>query len=105
MKIKGILFVLLGAASYGVLATIVKLSYHQGYDVSEVTFAQFSVGFVVLWLLTLLTKKPVANQDNKLSNRSQIYKLVFAGTSLGFTGLFYYSAVQTIVCFHLYCAF
>ncbi len=96
MKIKGILFVLLGAASYGVLATIVKLSYHQGYDVSEVTFAQFSVGFVVLWLLTLLTKKPVANQDNKLSNRSQIYKLVFAGTSLGFTGLFYYSAVQTI---------
>ncbi len=94
--LKGILYVLIGAASYGVLATIVKLSYNQGYNVSEVTFAQYSVGFVVLWLLTLLAKKQATNQVQKSRSKSQIPSLIFAGTSLGFTGLFYYSAVQTI---------
>lgn len=92
--LKGILYVLLGAASYGVLATIVKLSYHQGYDVSEVTFAQYSVGLLVLWVLTLLSKK--SNTALSTPKKWDVSKLILAGTSLGFTGLFYYSAVQTI---------
>jgi len=85
---------LLGAASYGVLATIVKLSYHQGYNVSEVTIAQYSVGLVVLWMLTLLPKK--SNAALSIPKKWDVSKLILAGTSLGFTGLFYYSAVQTI---------
>lgn len=96
--LKGIVYVLIGAASYGVLATIVKLSYHQGYDVSEVTFAQYSVGLFVLWLLTFFSKKqePAKDLVQKQIRIREIIKLSVAGTSLGFTGLFYYSAVQTI---------
>jgi drug/metabolite transporter (DMT)-like permease len=96
--LKGILFVLIGAASYGVLATIVKLSYHQGYDVSEVTFAQYSVGLVALWLLTFFSKKQERPKDlvQKQVHIRESIQLVVAGSSLGFTGLFYYSAVQTI---------
>lgn len=96
--IKGIFYVLIGAASYGVLATIVKLSYHQGYDVSEVTFAQYTVGFIVLWLLTFLSKKqnPAKDIIQKHQRTREKIKLAIAGSSLGFTGIFYYSAVQTI---------
>lgn len=96
--LKGIVFVLIGAASYGVLATIVKLSYHQGYDVSEVTFAQYTVGFIALWMLTIFAKKQSHEQhelQKQHRNREKV-KLTLAGTSLGFTGIFYYSAVQTI---------
>jgi len=96
--LRGIIFVLVGAASYGVLATVVKLAYLDGYHVSEVTFSQYSVGFVVLWLLALLFKYRNAKTDLpvKSYDKKEVYKLIAAGTSLGFTGLFYYSAVQTI---------
>lgn len=91
--LKGIVFVLLGAASYGVLATIVKLSYNAGYNVNEVTFSQYGIGFVVLWFITLLPSNAKTNQTKK-PTKFEIHKLLLAGTSLGFTGLFYYSSVQ-----------
>ena len=98
--LKGILYVLLGAASYGVLATVVKLSYKDGYHVSEVTFSQYSIGFAVLWLFAYLSTKrksvQTANTRDKKLQQKDILKLIVAGTSLGFTGLFYYSSVQTI---------
>lgn len=96
--LRGILYVLIGAASYGVLATVVKLAYNDGYHVSEVTFSQYTVGFVVLWLLALFFKSRRRSADEAVQSykRSDVYKLIAAGTSLGFTGLFYYSAVQTI---------
>lgn len=96
--LRGILYVLIGAASYGVLATVVKLAYHDGYHVAEVTFSQYSVGFIVLWLLALLFKLRKEKRETQLKDyeRKDVFKLIAAGTSLGFTGLFYYSAVQTI---------
>lgn len=95
---KGILFVLIGAASYGVLATVVKLAYLEGYNVSQVTFSQYSVGFVVLWILAMLSRsKQVVKHDLALKAiRNDKLKLVAAGSSLGLTGLFYYTSVQTI---------
>ncbi len=95
---RGILFVLLGAASYGVLATVVKLAYHAGYHVSEVTFSQFTLGFIVLWILALIRKpkKVLDASQIPVSKTKTAVKLIIAGTSLGLTGVFYYSAVQTI---------
>ncbi len=72
--IKGVAFVALGASSYGMLATFVKLAYSQGYTTAEVTFAQLSLGVLGMLLITLL----------------------LAGTSLGFTSLFYYLSVVYI---------
>jgi drug/metabolite transporter (DMT)-like permease len=45
-------------------------------------------------MLTLLPKK--SNTALSTPKKWDVSKLILAGTSLGFTGLFYYSAVQTI---------
>jgi drug/metabolite transporter (DMT)-like permease len=96
--LKGIFLVGIGAASYGVLATMVKLAYNQGYTTEEVTFSQFSIGWLFLLLLVLLEKKKQKPEITTKNNFAKltIAKLLFAGTALGFTGLFYYRAVHFI---------
>ncbi|MDR6197605.1 drug/metabolite transporter (DMT)-like permease [Siphonobacter sp. BAB-5404] len=91
-KIKGSILVALGAASYGVLATFVKLAHGQGYSTAEITFSQFIIGFVTLGLLQLFQKKqPITQGGNSVNTRLQ---LMLAGTSLGLTSTFYYLTVQ-----------
>lgn len=91
--LKGILFVGIGAASYGVLATLVRLAYNEGYSTTEVTFAQYMVGLVVMGCLWLFRKKePVKRPEG----RYDMVKLIAGGTSYGLTGLFYYLSVQYI---------
>lgn len=90
--LKGSLFVATGAASYGLLATFVKLAYKQGYSLAEVTLSQFVLGIAGLLILTQFIPK---RKDVK-SAKSSIFKLAIAGTSLGATSLFYYISVQSI---------
>ncbi|WP_292010716.1 EamA family transporter [Chryseobacterium sp.] len=93
--IKGVLFVGLGASIYGMLATFVKMAYKEGYTTSEVTTSQFMLGLVGLLLLnfiqTLTSKQSLPSPTGK-----EVRMLVLAGTSMGFTSLFYYLAVQYI---------
>lgn len=91
--LKGILFVAIGAASYGVLATFVRLAYNQGYSTTEVTYAQYLVGLLVMGCLWMFRKKePVRRQEE----RGDVWKLIAGGTSYGLTGFFYYLSVQYI---------
>lgn len=93
--LKGSLFIALGASSYGMLATFVKMAYHEGFSTAEVTLSQFSLGFVGLFILTLFRKnEPV--QVTKTAGTKGIFKLVVAGTSMGLTSIFYYMSVQYI---------
>ncbi|MDN6279558.1 MAG: DMT family transporter [Psychroflexus sp.] len=93
---KGALFVALGASCYGLLTTFVKLAYQDGFKVYEVTFAQLFIGFIGLVILNLFLKKSSRPEETKaVRNRSRLY-LVLSGTSLGFTSIFYYLAMQTI---------
>ena len=93
--LKGVLFVGIGASIYGMLATFVKLSYKEGFTTSEVTTAQFAIGFLGLLILnfiqTITSKKTLASPSPK-----EIKMLLLAGTSLGCTSLFYYISVQYI---------
>ncbi|WP_294297006.1 DMT family transporter [uncultured Chryseobacterium sp.] len=93
--LKGVLFVGIGASIYGMLATFVKLAYHEGYTTSEVTTSQFVLGLVGLLILnfvqTITSKKALPSPTSK-----EIRNLMLAGTSLGCTSLFYYIAVQYI---------
>lgn len=93
--LKGVVFVGLGASFFGMLATFVKLAYNEGYTTAEVTTAQVVIGVVGLFILsvgqTLLSKKKLA-----VPTRSDIWKLLLSGTSLGLTSLFYYLSVQYI---------
>ena len=92
--LKGILFVGLGASFYGMLATFVKLAYSEGHSTAEVTASQFVLGIIMLGLINIVMsfsgKKNVAFKGNDR------IKLLVAGSSLGFTSLFYYIAVQYI---------
>lgn len=92
--LQGSLLVALGAASYGLLATFVKLAYNQGYTIAEVTISQFVIGFCGLLILNLFVRRPAP--ENRVSNGKNIGKLMLAGTSLGMTSTFYYLAVQYI---------
>ncbi|ANF49416.1 permease [Chryseobacterium glaciei] len=93
--LKGVLFVGIGASIYGMLATFVKMAYHDGYTTSEVTTSQFVLGLLGLLILnfiqTITSKQKLSTPSGK-----EIKMLMLAGTSLGCTSLFYYIAVQYI---------
>jgi len=93
--LKGVLYVGLGATSFGMLATFVKLAYGEGYTTAEVTLSQILLGLlgmaIVFSIQKSTTKKPLvtATRKNKL-------QLIIAGTSMGFTSVFYYLSVTYI---------
>lgn len=91
-QIKGIVWVALGAASYGILATFVKLAYDEHFTTSEVTFSQYFLGFAGIGLLNLFARKTTRTPVRP----AQAGKLMLAGTSMGFTGTFYYYSVQYV---------
>lgn len=88
---KAIVLVLLGAASYGVLSSFVKMGYAQGFTPEEVTGSQMLFGFVVLWLFSLFQLRMM-----KGISGSVIVKLMLSGTFTGLTGYFYYHALQSL---------
>jgi drug/metabolite transporter (DMT)-like permease len=91
-KLKGIILVALGAASYGVLATFVKIAGSEGYHTSMITFSQFLIGFIVLLILNFFRKDK--NPETAALRDNSWKKLLFSGISLGLTSTFYYLSVQ-----------
>jgi len=95
--IKGVFLVGLGATSYGMLATIVKLAYQdtEKFTTAEVITAQFIYGIIGMLLINLYqkttTKVPIVRATSK-----NIFNLMLAGTSLGATSIFYYLCVKYI---------
>lgn len=93
--ILGAILVLTGAASYGVLATIVKLSYNQGYTPAEVTLAQFGIGMISIAILYYVFGFR-QRAKHKTIQKKPFLKLLLAGIPLGLTSVVYYLAVQYI---------
>jgi len=93
--LKGVLFVALGASSYGMLASFVKMAYQEGYTTAEVSGAQFSIGLFTVLLLNLLRKVKKNTVEIKIA-KHQIPQLILAGTAMGFTSVFYYLSVRYI---------
>lgn len=93
--LKGLFLVGLGATSYGMLATFVKLAYNENYTTAEVTSSQFIYGILGMLIINgfqkLKSKQPVINASKK-----NIVQLMLAGTSLGMTSVFYYLCVKYI---------
>jgi len=91
-KLKGILFVALGAASYGLLATMVKVANLQGLPTAMLTFYQYLLGFLVLSVLAYQVRRnkpPFFKRGDKRS-------LILFGSSLGFTSSLYYLSIQYV---------
>jgi drug/metabolite transporter (DMT)-like permease len=91
--IKGVFLVGLGATSYGMLATFVKLAYEEGFTTAEVTSSQFIYGIIGILLINLFQKQQTKTSAIKASKRNA-FQLMLAGTSLGMTSVFYYLCVK-----------
>lgn len=93
--LKGVIYVGFGAASYGMLATFVKLAYTEGYTTAEVTASQILLGLLGMFLIFSFQKNKKGNLP-AVATGSDKLKLIVAGTSMGFTSVFYYIAVKYI---------
>ncbi len=99
--LKGALLVGLGATSYGMLATFVKLAYSDisatglHYTPAEVITAQFVLGIIALLGINLYQRVQKGSAIVKASP-IDIRKLLILGTSTGLTSIFYYLAVKYI---------
>lgn len=93
--LKGSILVGLGAASYGMLATFVKMAYQEGFSTAEVTLSQFILGFVGLFMLSMFGKRK-ATAEKQASAGKNVLKLIVAGTSMGLTSVCYYMAMKYI---------
>ncbi len=93
--LKGVFLVGLGATSYGMLATFVKLAYKENFTTAEVTTAQFVLGIIGVLIINAFQR--VKNNNTALkATKGNIVQLMLAGTSLGMTSVFYYLCVRYI---------
>jgi len=95
-KLKGILYVALGASSYGVLATFVKVANEEGAHTSVLTFSQFTIGAIILTLIALFSKKSVIVEKEHSKSHYPKLQLVGFGTAFGLTSTFYYLSIQYV---------
>lgn len=94
-SLKGVILVALGASSYGMLATFVKLAYKENYTTAEITTSQFVLGILGILIVNFYQQKNGSNV-NKKATKKNIFHLILAGTSLGMTSVFYYLCVKYI---------
>lgn len=87
----GILFIIFGSSSYGMLSTFVKLSYKEGFTTAEVTTAQFAWGVLILSILAFFQKK-----KGVTIQKEDIKKLMIAGIPIALTSILYYLSVRYI---------
>ena len=93
--LKGVFLVALGATSYGMLATFVKIAYNEGFTTAEVTTSQFVYGLIGLLLVNLIQQRQSKKEEVKATQKN-VLQLIIAGSSTGLTSLFYYLAVKYI---------
>ncbi|WP_238557970.1 EamA family transporter [Paenibacillus shenyangensis] len=92
------IYILLGACSYGVLSTFVKLAYHDGFIVNDVVGIQMLLGALLLWGFLLISRSRKKNSPPRYAaaSRKQVFLLIVLGSTTGLTGMFYYLALQYI---------
>lgn len=93
--LKGVFLVAIGATSYGMLATFVKIAYSEGFTTPEVTVSQIIVGIIVLLIINAFQRLTAKKEAIKASKKN-IFNLICAGTSIGFTSVFYYLSLNFI---------
>ncbi|MFC4213510.1 DMT family transporter [Pedobacter lithocola] len=94
--LKGILLVFFGACSFGILSTFVKLAYHDGYTLGDVTGAQAFFGAVILWILFFFQTKTSTYKSKEIKIKTPWWKMILAGTCTGMVSIFYYQCVKLV---------
>jgi drug/metabolite transporter (DMT)-like permease len=107
MIMRHVIYVFLGACSYGVLSTIVKLAYNQGYSLGEVVGTQMLWGTLITWIFSaMMQRKAKAKLQAENRNKQIIlpikatlkekFQLSAVGSFTVITGLLYYGSLQHI---------
>ncbi|MDN3585831.1 DMT family transporter [Pedobacter aquatilis] len=94
--LKGILLVFFGACSFGILSTFVKLAYHEGYTLGDVTGAQAFFGAVILWVLFFFQSTTSKYKAKEIKIVTPRWKMVLSGTCTGLVSVFYYQCVKLV---------
>jgi drug/metabolite transporter (DMT)-like permease len=97
--LKGILYIIIGSACYGVLSTFVKLAYNDGFIINDVVGSQMLVGAILLWSVVLFNQNKKSNSTIKKFSKptnKEVFLLTVLGSTTGLTGMFYYLALQFI---------
>ena len=97
-KKQGAIAVFLGATSFGILSTFVKLAYEEGFSLAEVTGIQAAFGAMILWLLWLMLKRKVSTKDNQeiTQPKTATWKVIASGACTGLVSILYYKSVQLV---------
>src|SRR5690554_4647431 len=95
-SLKGALFIAIGACSYGVLATFVKIANLEGIGTAGLVFSQYLFGASVLSLLVFLFSRNSENIQIQNPSRNPKLKLILYGGFLGLTSSFYYLSIQYV---------
>ncbi len=92
--LKGSLLVFFGACSFGILTTLVKLSYAKGFTLQEVTGVQVFFGVIILWSI-LLFRAFVQRVRLEFSWKNS-WKILLTGISTGLVSICYYKSVEEL---------
>ncbi len=92
--LKGALLVFFGACSFGVLTTLVKLSYQEGFTLGEVSGVQVFFGMIILWIILIL-RVLIQKIKIKFTWKSS-WRILLTGISTGLVSLCYYKSIQEL---------
>lgn len=95
-QLKGVLYVAIGAASYGVLATFVKYANNKGFGTAGLAFSQYLFGALLLTVLALFFSNKTNSIERESTSSHPKVKLMLFGTFLGLTSSFYYLSIQYV---------
>ncbi len=95
-QVKGIIAVVLGAASFGILSTFVKKAYAQGFTLGEVTGIQSLFGMLFLWIVVGIMFIANKSYFSKYPSISPKWHIIVSGLSTGAVSILYYKSVQLV---------
>lgn len=90
-KTTAIFLVIIGAASYGLPASIVKIAYSHGFTPEDVIGSFVFLGAMGLWILSI----PAWRKHGPISSHL-LWKLLLSGTFSGLTSIFYNISLQKL---------
>ncbi|WP_037495173.1 EamA family transporter [Sphingobacterium deserti] len=95
-RIKGIVAVLIGAVSFGILSTFVKKAYEKGFTLGEVTGVQALFGMLLLWLTLFVLYVGYRKYFQQYAAKSNRWIMLISGVSTGAVSVLYYKCVQLV---------
>ncbi len=88
--------VLIGACSFGILSTFVKLSFREGYSLGEITGVQVFFGMILLWSLFLGGRAVGLVSDRPKEGKEAPWKVIVSGFSTGLVSITYYKCISLV---------